>query len=636
MVDKFIYGTLNTEEDPEIRLLRVHRPTNFPSDKPLICDLEVARLAGCGAYKALSYAWGDLNETVPILVNGQELQITLSLDLALRNIRHLMQDHSFLIWADAICINQKDKHDRNHQVRLMGQIYSKAECVYVWLGEEADDSPLAFVALEKWSKAFKSAPEIEGNKVFNIEEVPNPFDLREWKAIEKLIKRPWWRRLWTLQEISLSSHAHMICGQSWTSYTDFCYAVFSWSNLQNRVNFASLPTHGDVGAIIQNTRSEIPSVKVFTYMKQMPQEFLYVFERSFMLECSDPRDRVYGILGIVKDGTLVEIDYHKPVSDIYHNLTNLIISKEQRLDMLRFAGLKATSSRVTGSIPTWVANLDAGTEALKSVAQVPDRFDASAGNTAAIHFSDEGKALSITGTEVGRIIKYAESPTFWHIIDFFLQDHTIHYVTGIGKLDAIFRLIQRDLNHLGHYERLSRYDENFIQLSREFIIYVLFKIEVQKLSLNSDSDSLNPEFRKICDNQESLVYQMCFWLSYSKQVELLLILFYPDEATRPEFTFKGRVEDRLELTYHFFTIMDEEPHLSIFKTSEGHIGLGPKGMANGDIICVLMGYRLPVVLRDVGSGYQLVGDCYIQGLMDGEALKLVEEGKAEISTFRII
>lgn len=75
---------------------------------------------------------------------------------------------------------------------------------------------------------------------------------------------------------------------------------------------------------------------------------------------------------------------------------------------------------------------------------------------------------------------------------------------------------------------------------------------------------------------------------------------------------------------------------SAFVTRAGYFASGPKTVRAGDVVCVLFGCDTPVVLRPVGNQYALVGPCYVEGLMDGEALDLVENGKAVESEFEIV
>jgi hypothetical protein len=76
--------------------------------------------------------WGCSNRTQLITCNGKELRITPNLEIALRAVRRLTK--RTLLWADAICIDQDNLKERNHQIRLMTKIYSSAKQVLVWLG----------------------------------------------------------------------------------------------------------------------------------------------------------------------------------------------------------------------------------------------------------------------------------------------------------------------------------------------------------------------------------------------------------------------------------------------------------------------------------------------------------------------
>lgn len=45
-----------------------------------------------------------------------------------------------MLWIDAICINQSSMEERGHQVQLMGDVYSKAQRTWIWLGESTPES----------------------------------------------------------------------------------------------------------------------------------------------------------------------------------------------------------------------------------------------------------------------------------------------------------------------------------------------------------------------------------------------------------------------------------------------------------------------------------------------------------------
>lgn len=64
-------------------------------------------------------------------------------------------------------------------------------------------------------------------------------------------------------------------------------------------------------------------------------------------------------------------------------------------------------------------------------------------------------------------------------------------------------------------------------------------------------------------------------------------------------------------------------------------GVGPFTVREGDIVVVLFGSRVPFVLRQQGDTYRLIGDCYMHGLMDGEAIQMWKDNQLRVEEFRI-
>lgn len=117
----------------QIRLLTI------TSTAPKItCQLEVADLRDGLAFHALSYVWGDPKITETIFVNEHKVQVTTNLASALKYVpQHLNQFNNaatMKLWVDAICINQDNTSEKNHQVPFMKDIYSQADIVLCWLG----------------------------------------------------------------------------------------------------------------------------------------------------------------------------------------------------------------------------------------------------------------------------------------------------------------------------------------------------------------------------------------------------------------------------------------------------------------------------------------------------------------------
>ena len=122
----------------EIRLLRI---TSAGFDETVSCTsfIQSLREPSFQSFNALSYVWGDANDTVPMIIDGYMKPVTRNLDIALRHLRDprnkcVSGSMTLPLWIDAVCIDQKDIDERNHQVRLMKYIYGLADRVLIWLG----------------------------------------------------------------------------------------------------------------------------------------------------------------------------------------------------------------------------------------------------------------------------------------------------------------------------------------------------------------------------------------------------------------------------------------------------------------------------------------------------------------------
>lgn len=120
-------------ESYEIRLLKLHRNKE---NSIVSCSLKKVSLLNPGSYSFI-YCWGDPDIRKPILASRRTIHVTVNLEAALRQLK---DKHITRIWVDAVCINQDDRQERSIQVRNMKQIYSKAERVIAWLGEESENS----------------------------------------------------------------------------------------------------------------------------------------------------------------------------------------------------------------------------------------------------------------------------------------------------------------------------------------------------------------------------------------------------------------------------------------------------------------------------------------------------------------
>lgn len=252
-----------TDVGPGIRLVNL-LPGQFEDE--IIIDILHADFSAGGrsasgtqqAYETLSYAWGPQENPATIKVRpvtspslgtqllsklrissakrrlhrslgpaapkgeGGTLCIGNNLNIALRHVRS--PDKGRILWIDAICINQKDVEERNREVARMGEIYSKAARVLIWLGPESENSSLAIRTMRLFAKDLvhdwppnsinRLSYREPGTKTELLLKSPILWDDETgyWLAIRKLFQRTWFTRLWVYQECQLATDALVVAG----------------------------------------------------------------------------------------------------------------------------------------------------------------------------------------------------------------------------------------------------------------------------------------------------------------------------------------------------------------------------------------------------------------------------------------
>jgi hypothetical protein len=122
--------------------------------------------------------------------------------LALYRFRAKDADKGGLMWIDAICINQADVGERNHQVDQMRNVYSGADQVIVWLGHVVNDA----------AAAFNLSRVLEEPSVIRGDDLDWYTSWEQWKALADLLHQPYWTRVWTAQEFILAQSIELWCG----------------------------------------------------------------------------------------------------------------------------------------------------------------------------------------------------------------------------------------------------------------------------------------------------------------------------------------------------------------------------------------------------------------------------------------
>ncbi|KAJ4389587.1 hypothetical protein N0V93_007058 [Gnomoniopsis smithogilvyi] len=268
------YDSLDSPQ--AFRLLRLHDAPSF--DDPIECAIETHELDGEShpCYTALSYTWGSSSRTEAIHLPASKAHINVTpiLAQALRYLRRLQSTHPDLKsnwwWIDMLCINQDSLPERTAQVSLMRTIFQTASLTAVWLGPAEDNSDTLMFHLTDSTpsdrRVWTSSP--EGNS-----------------AIKAFQDRPYWRRTWIIQEVCVSPNVMLLCGDKVAPWKAF-EAQHKW--LRQR----SFPESHDV-----------PDLRVLRNKFQRNELHLgFLVYRAKAAQCANPRDSVFGLLGLVTGG----------------------------------------------------------------------------------------------------------------------------------------------------------------------------------------------------------------------------------------------------------------------------------------------------------------------------------------------
>ncbi|RBR24527.1 uncharacterized protein FIESC28_02723 [Fusarium coffeatum] len=323
-------------------------------------------------FKALSYHWGDQSDPVSISlstcqsledpssdVESGSLDIGRNLALVLQALRR--QDKRRVLWCDSICINQRDLPERAAQVQCMKDIYRYAKSVVVWLGPEASWSTMAMETVRWAGEQIESATMdyIHGKHVFTCRVTadkrilktadPLPLGGAQWLAIEKLVALDWHKRLWTFQEIILANQKACIVKlgkeeMSWAVYKDSLSFILFGKPLPHDcfLDETSFSLNADMMASKALGCVEVKGKNNWIEMIGVSREY----------ECSNPRDRIYALQGLVAPYLALAItpDYTKSAKDVLISICLQHIETQKNLEFLHHCNAAAR--------PSWVADLD--------------------------------------------------------------------------------------------------------------------------------------------------------------------------------------------------------------------------------------------------------------------------------------
>jgi hypothetical protein len=300
-------------------------------------------------YSALSYTWGDELAEIPITVNESTFLVTPNLAAALEGLRNNAKfgGKSRTLWIDAICINQADVNEKNHQVAQMQEIYAGAKEVIVWLGPADSTIELAVSFIHDLCNHVQEYEIFFGNNVdlrdstaadfdHAIEKVTTNLYQQKWCAVVEMLLKPWWTRVWVIQELASARGAILQCGKlnlPWAQMALVIQILRSWHPSLTGMGLLGDFYDTEDKAIIR--AAEISSVRtLFRLEKNIGFERL--IDLSQLSQCKDPRDKVYALLGLTPPNVkkIIQPDYNRPIAWIFAIVIKAHVHCHENLNIL--------------------------------------------------------------------------------------------------------------------------------------------------------------------------------------------------------------------------------------------------------------------------------------------------------------
>ncbi|KAI5365744.1 hypothetical protein J4E82_011207 [Alternaria postmessia] len=597
-----------------------------------------------GDFASLSYVWGDQADKQTIYVDNQPVQVTKSLERALQEFRRegLFSD-KFMLWVDALCINQDDLLERAVEVQRMKDIYSASWSVVAWLGEATANSG-AGLQLVKDLAAFREAGcELELER--RLRDDPRFLGGTCWLGLQQIVNREYWSRLWIIQEIVMGgTNVRLRCGASTIDWPTFCAGI---ATLQERlwlVKDRCLWEDVVSQKLPWSTRSLHLIYQDLSIMSATPiaQDPKLVFARLLDLanatQCIDDRDKVYALLGLVPDqvARLIQPDYNATSATVYTNTARAFIDGFNDLEPLR----EGNPWGPTGC-PSWVADwkwdsrvrhsrveqLLWGPTYLFPNLEGPETFGtytASGKSSPQLSFSNDGLQLHCQGFIVDTIsgLSAAEKGYFEWYPESIVQprDWRSAYGGFEETSDAIMRTLVSDRVRHGHAPD-----------SRHRAIF----------HLPATFDVGRPQFRQRgwswLSGQAGYYFR---WEGFREAIDKFQLGewcfgdFFDDDipygASEYDYTEVYACAERSGKRRRFMTtaggLMGWAPS-DMYQSTKHHVEVG-------DQIAIVLGCSTPLAVRPIGDAFQVLGEAFVQGLMDGQAIERLRAGTFKIQTLR--
>ncbi|KAE8166119.1 heterokaryon incompatibility protein-domain-containing protein [Aspergillus tamarii] len=339
----------------EFRLLTVQ--PEIGEDQGTHCILHTVNIKEHPSYICLSYTWGPptaeaadkgitSRTTHYIKCNGNTILVTKNLYDFLQRVRRDRELCSQKFWVDSICINQEDQIERASQVSSMASIYRSAEMVIAWLGEKDIYTEDAFSLIRTMgSLSDDDLKQVVARNVGaeDIVDFVGPlFSDWAWNSMKQLWRRNYFKRAWIIQEVALAKRILVICGEY----------ILDWANIARVSRILTLTPWKRVSNVKTHDRkARVDSTHTLPlYLNSNRKmvsagkgcDLLPILIKARRFQCSDPRDKVYALLGLLGDHAkdkmrLQPVYKGRSTADVYFSTAIQILEDTNDLLLLAHA-----------------------------------------------------------------------------------------------------------------------------------------------------------------------------------------------------------------------------------------------------------------------------------------------------------
>jgi Heterokaryon incompatibility protein (HET) len=666
-----LYRPLNARRH-QVRLLEIDSDT--PTGTLTVCRLHVVSLKDAPKFTALSYLWGAPTETHPVIVNGHTCLVSENLSHALRHVRAIWQSHfpgrdiaDFRLWADALCINQCDLPEKNVQVPYMKVIYPAAELVISWLGCGWDGIDLAFDTLRIiWRETDpKCGRKDASGRVKNRQPrkswlerdvdmswmqryphlctVDSDDSNAAWQSLNTLLDLPYFRRVWVFQELVVG-HSVVFCHGSNHLPSEAAFKAAIWLYRVQHSDLINFPTVVLPSFLAREVSRNfelglVPFAALFrpwlvreTVFKEKKSTIEgLVLDTVKRLRASDPRDIVYGLLGLT--ACKIPVDYQKSTEQVYADFVHAAIEEAGGTSWLAQAGIGVwTDDQKSAS---WIPNFDKISNQIPFRTSCFTRGESSKGvfdaTTAKPRLSD-GKLTveAVSGPYISLIEERSElfsvDESFYKFVLDFVQSRVASPPAKMHPLKAIMTLLWNSR----HFDEMKNRSIDF----RREESFSFLRIVVSR---RKDDTNVETALNRIGLDSINILESVQQTFLDDKLNDIKETNNTDEESARNIFMYLDlKIDPRDESQSLNVELVDLQHCFRFVETNTGHVGLVPRGARLGDVICVVQGCRTPLLLRQVDGHHILLGSCHVLGMTDGQdILSLLESNSAKRETLEI-